>query len=151
QTFIPPSSNPGTFVSDDGRTINYKGLDPYSPLSGDASHVVITGSAFNDNIVVEDANPGANDGKLRVTVGSNSHTIGPLLPSGVPGDPHAVPPSLTIIGGAGGDTITVNSFHPLLPTDLLIYGDEPGQPAPEPDTAHDVVEFKGDVYTHGGH
>src|SRR5262249_21307461 len=139
-------SNPGT-VTIDGRTIHYAGLDPYLQFDAtNPSHIVINGSALNDSIVVEDAHPGSDDGEVQVTVGSNSYVFS-LVPSGVPGDSL---PSLTINGGAGGDTITVRSFHPLFATNLLIYGNQGGQPTAEPDVAHDIVEFQGDVYTHGG-
>ncbi|HKS62428.1 MAG TPA: LEPR-XLL domain-containing protein, partial [Xanthobacteraceae bacterium] len=156
---IPQTINPGT-ATIDGRTINYVGLDPYSPVGGDASHRVITGSAIDDKIVVEDAHPGVDDGKLLITfqnvafslfglgTPTSSFEIDSPVASGVPGDD---PPSLTIITGAGGDTITIKSLDPLFAADLLIYGSYPGTPTPEPDAAHDVVRFEGDVYTHGGY
>jgi hypothetical protein len=72
-TVNPSTAGPGTYQTTGGRTIHYTGIDPYLQFDATSpSHVVINGSAFNDNIVVQDANPGANDGKLQVTVGSNS-------------------------------------------------------------------------------
>ncbi|HEX8030490.1 MAG TPA: hypothetical protein VF491_18580, partial [Vicinamibacterales bacterium] len=159
---VPETINPET-ATIDGRVINYVGLDPYSPLGGNASHVVINGSPIGDKITVEDANPGVDDGKLLITYqnvafriqsifglgpAQKSFIIDSPVPSGVPGDD---PPSLTIITGAGGDTITIKSLDPMFAADLLIYGSYPGAPTPEPDVAHDVVRFEGDVYTHGGY
>ncbi len=135
---IPQTINPGT-ATIDGRTINYVGLDPYSPVGGSASHRTITGSAIGDTIVVEDANPGVDDGKLLITfqnvafslfglgTPTSSFEIDSPIASGVPGDD---PPSLTIITGAGGDTITIKSLDPLFAADLLIYGSYPGAPTP---------------------
>src|SRR6185436_14269438 len=118
---VPETINPET-ATIDGRVINYVGLDPYSPLGGNASHVVINGSPIGDKITVEDANPGVDDGKLLITYqnvvfrvqsifglgpAQKSFIIDSPVPSGVPGDD---PPSLTIITGAGGDTITIKSL-----------------------------------------
>src|SRR5262249_37763696 len=145
-------------VTIDGRTIHYTGMDPLSVLGGSASHRVITGSVLGDNIVLEDADPGVDDGKLRVSFPHVTFFDGAAftsgfefdspIASGVPGDS---PPSLTILGGAGGDTITIKSLDPRFAADLLIYGNQAGAPTPEPDAAHDVVRFEGDVYTHGGY
>ena len=99
-------------------------MDPFSPSGGTASHRVITGSAVHDDIVLEDANPGVDDGKLLVTFqgltffdgvnSTQSYVIDSPIASGVPGD---TPPSLTITTGAGGDKITVKSLdRPSRPT-----------------------------------
>src|SRR5262249_15102705 len=110
----------------------------------------------HDDVTLEDNDPNVDDGKLRVTFAhlsffdgahsSSTFVINSPVPSGVPGD-H---PSLIITTGAGGDSITVKSLDPLFQADLLLYGDHSGAPSPEPDPAHDVVRFQGDVFTHGG-
>jgi hypothetical protein len=58
---------------------------------------------------------------------------------------------LTIVTGAGGDTITVKSVDGLFAADLLLYGSKSGAPNPEADAAHDKIFFNGNVATHGGY
>jgi hypothetical protein len=64
-SFVPSSPAAGT-TAIDGRVFKYAGMEPFSPVSGDAAHLIITGSAIADNVVLEDDGI-ANNGKMRVT------------------------------------------------------------------------------------
>ena len=143
---LPLSPGPES-VAVDGRTIDYVGMESLTPLSGDAANRVINGSIFGDTIVLEDDTTTA--GQMRVTFVGLSFFNGIGYDTGfVFANPTE---SLSIIAGAGGDTITVLSVDDAFAADLLLYGNGPGAPSPEPDAAHDVIVFAGDVYTRGGY
>ena len=121
---------------------------------------MIRGSAFNDEFILEDADLTdlANPGQMRVRVQGANFTIdGTNFENSFtfnnPSD------SLKILGGSGGDKITVASVDALFAADLLIYGNidklpflnEFGLATLEPDVAADEVYFTGNTYTRGGY
>ena len=157
-SIIVASDAAGT-VTLDGRTVNYVRMDPFAPVDDDdLSHVVIRGSVIADDIVVEDADPSSGvDGMLRVTFNDLSFWDGSgflnsfLVANPIASvDPDAAPPSLTIITGSGGDTITIKSLDAKFAAGLRIYGNASGVALPESDAAQDVIRLEGDIYTRGG-
>ncbi|HEY9239052.1 MAG TPA: hypothetical protein VIP10_09480, partial [Burkholderiaceae bacterium] len=155
-SFVPTSAAAGS-TSIDGRTFHYAGMEPFTPVSGDPAHIVITGSAMADTVVIEDIGT-ASDGMIRVTFSglniwngaTETQAVYDILVPAAPA-PGQDPASLTIITGAGGDTITVKSLDSLFQADLLLYGSKAGTPNPEADAAQDRIVFAGNVYTRGGY
>ena len=146
--FTPAGTDAAGTITIAGKTIDYAGLDGVSVLSGSAADRVIRGSVFADNIVLEDADPNSA-GTMKVTfVGLNFFNGIGYDTSFTFANPTS---SLTILGGLGGDHITVLSVDQNFAADLLLYGSKAGAPAPEPDAAHDVITFAGDTFTRGGY
>ncbi len=147
--FQPTTNEQGGTAVMLGRTIQYAGMDPFTPFSGSAAAVVINGTVFNDKIVLEDASA-ASTGQMKVTFLGLSFYTGLATTNG--SFTFANPTeSLTILAGSGGDTITVKSMDPAFAAELLLYGNKAGAPTIEPDAGHDVISFESDVFTHGGY
>ncbi len=89
-----------------GRTIKYINMESDTVLTGSDVDRVISGSVFNDEIVLE----AGTAGKLKVTFVGTNYYDG----IGYNTEVTFVNPSssLTIKGGAGGDKITIKSLDP---------------------------------------
>ncbi|MES2101762.1 MAG: LEPR-XLL domain-containing protein, partial [Pseudomonadota bacterium] len=132
-----------------GKTIVYTGMDPAEFIEGDNAERQINGSVFDDDFILEDADT-ATQGQMRVTFdGWRFTSDGVTYTSSLVFDTPTT--SLTIEGGSGADTITVNSLDAGFAADLLLYGNKAGAPTIEPDAGHDIVTFADDVFTGGGY
>ena len=100
-----------------GKTINYAGMDHYTPLSGNDTDRTITGTVFDRNLVIEDANP-STPGQMKVSFDNLTFTTGGSTFTF--NDPSK---SLTLITGTGTDAILVLSTDPGFTGALLRYSD----------------------------
>ena len=119
-----------------GWSVDYANMESSTLLEGDDVDRKISGTVFDDDIVLEADTPG----HLKVTFQGLTFFNGLGYDHGF----SFVNPStsLTIEAGSGGDTITVKSLDPAFAADLLLYGNKSGAPTIEPDAGKDTVRFR---------
>ena len=111
--------------------------------------MTITGSVFNDTIIIE-AGPSrrVHHGDLpgHQLDDRRRHLLRPAASRSTnPTD------TLTIEGRGGGDTIIVRGLDADWTAELYLYGNKGGAPTIEPDVARDEVRFEANTFTNGAY
>ena len=139
--FNPAGADASGTTTLNGVTVRYAGIDHLSLVGGDGVNTVVNGTSGADRITIKDG-PGARTSIVfegtQIYDAATGTTVGSI-------DVDTPLQSLTIQGGTGADTITVQSLDPGFAADLLIFGNKDGAPELAGDLARDTIVFAGTI------
>ena len=142
--FNPATADATGTATLNGITVRYAGIDHLSLYSSDGVSTVINGTSGADRITIRDH---AGDARTSIVFeGMQIYDAGSATTTSSI-DIDTPLKSLTIQGGTGADTITVESLDPGFAADLLIFGNRDGAPELVGDLAYDTIVFAGSIKT----